>query len=330
MFWTEAAVYTTTEGIDTVAGILLMNDITGYSVEDSRDFNDFLERREVYWDYIEDDLFRLRTCETKVTFYLPDNKQGRDRLASIRESLERLKAEDKDGVYGRLAVDITKIADEDWENNWKQYFKPFTVGNKLAIKPTWENYDAPDERTVLEIDPSSSFGTGSHMTTRLCLEAIEKYVTPDTSTLLDMGCGSGILGIAANLLNPEVDVTAVDIEENSIRIATENAILNRVPESKFHPYCGNVLLDGELLSRVREKKYDVIAANIVSDIIIMMSPMFYDVLAKDGILICSGIISERAKEVEEALIAKGFETVEFTENDGWAAISFRHGSPCRG
>ncbi len=324
MFWTEAAVYTTTEGIDAVAGILLLNDITGYSVEDSRDFNDFLERREVYWDYIEDDLFRLRECETKVTFYLPDNGQGRDRLAAIRESLARLKSEDRDGVFGRLEVDITKIADEDWENNWKQYFKPFTVGEKIAIKPTWESYDNPEGRTILEIDPSSSFGTGSHMTTRLCLEAIEKYVTPDTKTLLDMGCGSGILGIAANLLNPEVDVTAVDIEENSIRIATENAALNRISNEKFHPYCGNVLLDSELLAKVREKKYDIIAANIVSDIIMMMSPMFREVLADDGVLICSGIISERAKEVENALLSKGFETVEFNDNDGWAAIVLRH------
>ena len=324
MFWTEAAVYTTTEGIDAVAGILLLNDITGYSVEDSRDFNDFLERREVYWDYIEDDLFRLRDCETKVTFYLPDNAQGRDRLSEIRKSLARLKSEDKDGVFGRLEVDITKIADEDWENNWKQYFKPFTVGEKIAIKPTWESYGNPEGRTILEIDPSSSFGTGSHMTTRLCLEAIEKYVTPDTKTLLDMGCGSGILGIAANLLNPEVDVTAVDIEENSIRIATENAALNKIPDSKFHPYCGNVLLDSELLANVREKKYDIIAANIVSDIIMMMSPMFREVLTDDGVLICSGIISERAKEVENALLSKGFETVEFNDNDGWAAIVFRH------
>ncbi len=326
MFWTEAAVFTTTEGIDVVAGILLLNDINGYSVEDSKDFIDFIERKEVYWDYIEDDLFKLRECETKVTFYLPDNNQGRERLASIRESLDRLKAEDKDCVFGRLAVDITRIADEDWENNWKQYFKPFTIGQKLAIKPTWEEYDNPENRIVIELDPSSSFGTGSHMTTRLCLEAIEKCVDDKTANLLDMGCGSGILGIGANLINPKLDITAVDIEENSVRIAKENAQLNKLTDDVFHAHCGNVLMDKELYELVCQKKYDVIAANIVSDIIILMAPMFKKVLAKEGTLICSGIITERTDEVESALHKAGFVTKEKNNNDGWAAILLSHPS----
>ena len=324
MFWTEAAVFTTTEGIDVVAGILLLNDVNGYSVEDSKDFNDFLERREIYWDYIEDDLFKLKECETKVTFYLPDNNQGRERLASIREALERLKADDTENIFGRLAVDITKIADEDWENNWKQYFKPFPVGEKLAIKPTWETYENTESRTVIELDPSSSFGTGSHMTTRLCLEAIEKCVDNSTTNLLDMGCGSGILGIAANLLNPDVDITAVDIEENSVRIAKENAEINKLSDEKFHAHCGNVLMDKALYELVCSKKYDVIAANIVSDIIILMAPMFKKVLADKGTLICSGIITERTDEVEEALIKAGFKTVSKQDNNGWAAILLTH------
>lgn len=325
MFWTEATIYTTSDGIEPVAGILLMNDICGYSVVDSKDFNDFLERREIYWDYIEDDLFKLKECETKVTFYLPDNNQGRERLTDIRACLEQLKKDDTDGIFGRLFVEITKIAEEDWENNWKQYFKPFPVGKSLAIKPTWESYDNVESRTVIELDPSSSFGTGSHMTTRLCLEAIEKYTDNDTQYLLDMGCGSGILGIAANLLNPSVDITAVDIEENSVRIAKENALLNKLSDEKFHAYCGNVIFDKQLLDTVCEKKYDVIAANIVSDIIILMAPLFKDVLAQNGRLICSGIITERAKEVEEALHKKGFVTVEAQQNDGWAAIVLGHG-----
>ncbi len=321
MFWTETTVYTTTEGIDSVAGILLMNDITGYSVIDSKDFNDFLEKKEVYWDYIEDELFALRECETQVTFYLPDNAQGRERLAAIRCDLERLKSEDTENIYGRLTVEIGKIADEDWENNWKQYFKPFTIGKNIVIKPTWENYEAKKGQTIIEIDPASSFGSGSHMTTRLCLEAIESLVLSgkNAEKLLDMGCGSGILGIGAYLLAGS-DVTAVDIEENSIRIAKENAKINNLTEDKFHPYCGNVITHKALYDIICENKYNLIAANIVSDIIIVMAPLFRKVLARNGRLIVSGIISERADEVEQALMKHGFIRESFADKEGWAAI----------
>lgn len=321
MFWTETTVYTTTAGIDSVAGILLMNDITGYSVIDSQDFNDFLEKKEVYWDYIEDELFALRECETQVTFYLPDNAQGRQRLAAIRADLERLKSEDTENIYGRLTVEIGKIADEDWENNWKQYFKPFTIGKNIVIKPTWENYEAKSGQTIIEIDPASSFGSGSHMTTRLCLESIENLILSGANAqkLLDMGCGSGILGIGAYLLAGS-DVTAVDIEENSIRIAKENAKINNIPSDKFHPYCGNVINDKALYDTVCKNKYNIIAANIVSDIIIVMAPLFKKVLAEDGRLIVSGIISERAEEVEKALNKYGFTRESFFDKEGWAAI----------
>lgn len=324
MFWTEATVYTTTEGIESVAGILLMNDITGYTVVDAKDFNDFIERREVYWDYIDDELFALKECETKLTFYLPDNAQGRERLAAIRKDLERLKSEDIDGAFGRLTVEIGSIADEDWENNWKQYFKPFGIGKNIVIKPTWENYEKQSGQTIIEIDPASSFGSGSHMTTRLCLECIEKIILEGkkADTLLDMGCGSGILGIGAYLLSGS-DVTAVDIEENSIRIAKENAAINGLPDDKFHPYVGNVITDKELYDTVCSKKYNIIAANIVADIIMVMAPMFKKVLAQNGRLIVSGIISERADEVESHLNKHGFVREEFFDKEGWAAILLR-------
>lgn len=325
MFWTEATVYTTTDGIEPVAGILLMNDITGYSVVDSKDFNDFLERREIYWDYIEDDLFALKECETQVTFYLPDNEQGRARLRAIRADLERLKEQDVGGAFGRLTVEIGKIADEDWENNWKQYFKPFAVGNRIVIKPTWEPYEPSEGQTVLEIDPASSFGSGSHRTTKLCLSCIEDLIDKGrpAKMVLDMGCGSGILGIGAYLL-AGADVTAVDIEENSVRIARENAAINHMPESAFHAYVGNVLTDRALYDTVCEKSYDLIAANIVSDIIILMAPLFKKVLKEDGRLIVSGIISERAFEVETALHKHGLVREDFYDEEGWAAVVLRH------
>lgn len=326
MLWTEAVVHTTTKGIEPVSGILLMNGINGYSVEDSEDFNSFLENKEVYFDYIEDELLKLKDCETTVTFYLPQNSQGAEMLCAIRADIKRLKQSDQTGEFGTLVITGDKtIKDEDWENNWKKYFKPFAVGNSLCIKPSWE--DLPDSlknKTVIEIDPSSSFGTGSHTTTRLCLEKIEKYM-PSQADVLDMGCGSGILGIAAVNLGAN-HVTAVDIDENSTKIARGNYAENRIASDKFDVLYGNILNDQSFYDRVCEKSYDLIAANIVADVIIWMAPVFKKVLKKDGRLIVSGIIASRSKEVTDALCAAGLKLCELSESEEWAAGVLCHDS----
>lgn len=136
-----------------------------------------------------------------MTFYVPENSQGIETIIAVKNELKRLKSEDTENVFGRLEIDSdTKLEEQDWENNWKKYFKPFPVGEKLIIKPSWETLEKDDGRIVIQIDPSSSFGTGSHATTRLCLEKIEQTLSVgnlDGAKVLDMGCGSGILGIAA-------------------------------------------------------------------------------------------------------------------------------------
>lgn len=326
MLWTQAVVHTTTQGIEPVSGILLMNGINGYEVRDSEDFNSFLENKEVYFDYIEDDLLKLKSCETTVTFYLPQNKQGFEMLEAIRNDINHLKLSDKDGLFGTLELSgDTTLEEQDWENNWKQYFKPFPVGETLCVKPSWEAL--PEElknKTVIEIDPSSSFGTGSHTTTKLCLEKIEKYLRKGDS-VLDMGCGSGILGIAASKLGAS-EITAVDIDENSARIAGENYIENRVDKAAYRVLAGNILNDGDFYDIVCDRKYDLIAANIVADVIIWLAPVFKKVLNADGRLIVSGIISQRADEVTKVLEAAGFKVTEFAESSEWAAIVLCHAS----
>lgn len=326
MLWTQAVVHTTTQGIEPVSGILLMNGINGYEVQDSEDFNSFLENKEVYFDYIEDDLLKLKSCETTVTFYLPQNKQGFEMLEEIRSGINQLKLSDRDGLFGTLELSGDKTLEEqDWENNWKQYFKPFPVGENLCIKPSWETL--PEElknKTVIEIDPSSSFGTGSHTTTKLCLEKIEKYLKKSDS-VLDMGCGSGILGIAASKLGAS-KITAVDIDENSARIAGENYIENHVDKSSYRVLAGNILNDKDFYDVVCNQKYDLIAANIVADVIIWLAPVFKKVLESDGRLIVSGIISQRSAEVTDALEKVGFKVIEFAESSEWAAIVLCHAS----
>jgi len=330
MYWIEAVIHTTTEGIDPVSGLLLMNGITGYAVEDSNDFNSFLEGKDVYFDYIEDDLLKLKDCETTVTFYVVENSQGVETLLAVKKAMDKLKEEDKEGKYGTLEVTTDKkIEEQDWENNWKKYFKPFGVGKGLCIKPSWEELPEHLEgKTVIELDPSSSFGTGSHTTTRLCLEMVEKYMDKlcDRNVqVLDMGCGSGILGIAASLLGAEF-ITAVDIDENSARIAGENFAENKIAADKYNVMAGNILNDMDFYNKVCDRKYDLIAANIVADIIIWMAPVFKKVLKEDGYLLVSGIISERSGEVTDALRENGLKIQEFCESQEWAAVVLCHDS----
>ncbi|MBR4627993.1 MAG: 50S ribosomal protein L11 methyltransferase [Ruminococcus sp.] len=317
MEWTEVGIYTTAEGIELLCSKLTDIGIKGFAIRDAADFNEFLENKNGQWDYIDDDLMGLSECETCVTVYLPSNSQGADMLNDIRRTLAEMKAGDPEGVYGRLEAELSSIREEDWANNWKQYFKPIEVGEKLVIKPSWEDYAGDGTRTILEIDPASSFGTGQHHTTRLCLELLEKSITPG-DRLLDMGCGSGILSIGAMLLGAGSAV-AVDIEENSAAAAADNAAKNHIDPSLYKTYFGNVITDADFADSIAEE-YDIITANIVADVLIAMKDYFFRCLRKGGTLIVSGIIEERMDEVINALIAAGFSSPEPNICEGWAAV----------
>ena len=319
MNWTEVSVYTTTEGIEPVCGRMLNIGITsGFSIRDAKDFEEFLDNKNGNWDYIDDDLMNLKSCESCVTVYLPENAQGAEMLAALKSEMEQLKKCDDDKAFGRLAVELANVREEDWANNWKQYFKPIKVGQRLLIKPSWENVDNDDNRKILEIDPASSFGTGQHHTTRLCLELLEKNVH-EGDRMLDLGCGSGILSIGGVLLGAD-NAVAVDIEENSVKIARENIEKNSFDEKTIKAYCGNIICDKSLRDTLGGG-YDIITANIVADVIIAMSGYFGTFLKDNGTLILSGIIVERKDEVLDAVKQKNFTVVEVREKEGWAAVS---------
>ncbi|WP_346705392.1 50S ribosomal protein L11 methyltransferase [uncultured Agathobaculum sp.] len=317
MDWKEVTIYTTTAGIGPVEALLEDQGVEGYVLEDAADFEEFLQDTEIYWDYVDEDLVReKRAQETCLKIYLSDDEAGAKQYASICAALENLKARDEDHAWGRLCTETALTRQEDWEWGWKQYFKPFPVGDTFMIKPSWETVEDAQGRKILEIDPASSFGTGSHDTTQLCMAALEKMVQPG-DTLLDMGTGSGILAIAAAMLGADVK-TVVDIDENCLKTAQENAEKNHVSIGKG--LCGDALRNPQLAEEIGAG-YDIIVANIVADVIIGMAPMFADKLLPGGHLICSGILNERADEVRAALEQNGFAILLHAQSEDWSAFT---------
>ena len=315
MNWTQVDIYTATPAIDLLSVRLQDLGIRGCMVQDAQDFQEFLEQKDGKWDYLEDGLMELASCETCVTVYLPEDAQGAETLAALRTMLAQMKAEDTEHQYGRLEAVCSGIREEDWANNWKQYFKPFPVGNKLYIKPSWEEPTAEAAgRTILEIDPASSFGTGQHHTTRLCLELMESEVQPSTR-LLDLGCGSGILGIGALILGCD-SCLGVDIDPKAPDVVMSNAALNGIGADKMTAWAGDIIADSSLRARIGGG-YQLVLANIVADVIIPLSAVVRQFMAPGAVFICSGIIEHRWPETEAALISNGFEILDHKSEEEW-------------
>ena len=321
MDWLEVTVYTTTQGIEPVSGNLYQLGITGLEIEDEADFHEFLEQNHQYWDYVDDELMQQKAKETCVKAYVSDNASGNEMLLSIRQAMQSLREYDKDGEFGRLEIEIGSLSEEDWANNWKKFFHPMEIGKKIMIKPEWEELSTPNDRLVFNINPGMTFGTGSHYTTQLCIEEMEDFISSDTD-VLDLGCGSGILSVIALMLGAK-SATAVDIDPNCIDIAYANAKRNNVDTSKYEVLSGDVTSDDKLLAHLKEKKYPVVLANIVADVIMAITPTVAECISDDGVFISSGIILDRLDEVKQQLIENGFEINKVSTRKDWACIVSR-------
>ncbi|MDR1754410.1 MAG: 50S ribosomal protein L11 methyltransferase [Eubacterium sp.] len=315
MIFLKIDIFTRSEGIYPICAMLQDIGIEGFDIHDSSDFEDFVQNYKGYFDYIDESLEVLRSSPTYLTVYLADDEQGHAKLLEICKLLKRLSINKE--TFGELRLEKSTVKEEDWENNWKEYYKPFNIGEKLIIKPSWEEINDPNGRLALEIDPAGAFGTGQHASTKLCLEALEKTIKTDFR-MLDIGTGSGILAIAGLLFGAK-NVSIVDISENSVRTALENITRNNFDKSRYSSFCGDICTDKKLVSQIG-KNYDVVVANIVANVIIAMSDIFGGFLAPGGTLIVSGIIDERADEVLSFLNKVGFRIITQLREDGWNAI----------
>lgn len=298
MNWLEVTVHTIPERLEQLCDSLENVGVNGLVINDEATVNDFLDKNRKYWDYVDDEVFDSVRGVCSVQFYLEDSEDG-------KLELERIKT----AVPGDYTTNIVK--NEDWENNWRQYYKPMETGEKLIIVPEWE--DTPEnERVPLRLDPGLIFGTGSHPTTKMCLEELEKY---NVEKVLDLGCGSGILGIAAVLLGAKKAV-GCDIDEKAPKVVMENGVLNNIFEDRLSVYSGDVLNDKWLADKIAGK-YGLVLANIVADVIIALAPNVPKWLDKDGVFICSGIIEGRQFEVKKALAGAGFEIIKERRIEDW-------------
>ena len=311
MKWLALHIDMAPAGLEPVEAALSALGIDGLVIEDEADFRRFLEQNKQYWDYVDEELDRSMTGKCRITFYAEENEEGFGKAAAARIAIAELKKNHPE--YGQLLMTVDGVEDADWENNWKAFYKPMEIGERLLVIPDWEEAD-PQGRVALRMNPGLPFGTGSHATTRLCLTALEREVKAGMR-VLDLGCGSGILSIAALLLGAE-SAFACDIDEKAVGVAYENAALNGIGKDRYAVRAGDVLAD-EGLRREMGGDYDIVAANIVSDVIIALAPAVRGWMKEGGLFLTSGIIDARAGEVREKLEAAGFAVEEAGCSEGW-------------
>lgn len=299
--WTEIKIAVNAQDVEKAGDIANVVVPYGIYIEDYTNLEEVVEEI-AHIDLIDEDLLKKDRNKAFVHIYLEPDVSPSEAVAFLSE---RYTAENIDH-----SIELLDCAEEDWRNNWKKYFNPIPVGEKLLIRPSWrDDYDAGN-RKVLNIDPGLAFGTGGHETTRLCLEMCEKYLKEGDS-VLDVGCGSGILGIATLLLGAESAV-GVDIDETAVRTAVENAQINGVGD-KFTAICGS-------FTEKVEGKYDIVLANIVADAIMFLSEGVQDFMKDDAVYVMSGIIDTRADEVKQS-VSRYFDIIEEHLQGGWACFA---------
>lgn len=305
--WIEIKIVTNSNAIEPVSGIFYGLDVKGVAIEDP---NDILTREQnaLSWDFADTNIFEYGDRAAVVKGYFSQENDIDEVVSYIEEKLKELVDMGIDAGDGKVIT--SAVYEENWSTAWKKYYKTTKLGQKVIIKPLWEEYAAKDDEVIVELDPGMAFGTGTHETTMMCVELLEKHIKPGQK-VFDIGTGSGILAITASKLGAE-SVLAVDLDEVAVKAAQENASYNKVK---------NIEVKHGNLVDVVDGKADVIVANIIADVIILLSKTIRQFMKEDGLFIASGIINDRKNDVLEALANQGLIIQEVREMGEWVAVT---------
>lgn len=314
MKYTKVSLKTTTEAVDFISNLFDEIGLKGIQIEDNIPLSEE-DKKAMYIDILpelpEDDGTAIVS-----SYFDPANFEVPQLQRKIEEGLKELSLFIN---IGEGTLQFSDTDDKDWLNNWKEFFKPFRVADDIIIKPTWEELPEHKEGDlVIEIDPGIAFGTGAHETTKLCILGLRKYITSDTQ-LLDVGCGSGILSIIGLKLGAK-HALGTDIDEHALEATKENIVVNHIAGEQFDLLAGNIISEEEIQQKVGMKKYDVVVANILADIIIPLSGEIMQHMKEDGVFISSGILNTKADEVQDALLKNGFKIIEKNEMGDWVSF----------
>ncbi len=313
MNYYEVKIYTTSEGIEPLSATLIMLGQDTFVTEDKSVLDEFLEKKNTFdWDYVDEDVLGIGDRESNITLYMDVTEDSMHAIDQIRSSVADLKKNDTESRYGRLEVESRLVSDEDWKDLWKQYFKPSKITEHIVVKPSWETYEPGEDEAVIELDPGMAFGTGTHPTTKMCIRFLEHYIESGEDTVLDLGCGSGILSIAAALCGSD-HVRGVDIDADAVGASGENVQKNGLGD-KIE------ILQGDVTEGLGFQA-DIIVANLIADLIIRLSDDITRHLTGKKIFISSGILSEKKEAVTEALEKSGFRVLGLSEEEGWCAVA---------
>ena len=315
MKWNQFRLKTTTEAEDIVSSMLVDLGIEGVQIEDKIPLTQS-DKEQMFVDILPD-MPEDDGC-AYLTFYLDEEVDKHEMLLKVRQELEEMRSYLN---VGDCTIEESQTEDVDWVNNWKQYFHQFYIDDILVI-PSWENVEAKDsDKMVIHIDPGTAFGTGMHETTQLCIRQLKKYVTEDTE-ILDVGCGSGILGMLALKFGAKHSV-GTDMDPCAIDATYENMDNNGISRDQYEVMIGNIIDDKEVQDKVGYEKYDIVAANILADVLVPLTPVIIHQLKKGGIYITSGIIEDKEEVVVEAVKKAGLEVLEVNHQGEWVSVTAR-------
>ena len=318
MQWIELTIKTAPAAIDLVCDRLTVLGFDSFIIDDQEQFHEFLEQNRQYWDYVDEDLEKQMQGLSQIRLYLEQNASVPETVESLKSQLAALRAQYPSVDFGSLDVQLANVKDEDWENNWKRYYQPLPIGERLLVVPEWLHPENPENRVEVLLDPGMIFGTGAHASTQMCMRELERAIQGG-ERVLDLGSGSGILSITAVLLGA-AHATGVDIDPKAEDIARENAAINQIFSDRFTAVTGDVIGDRAMMESLRGH-YDVVLANIVADVIIPLSRVVPEFLQEDSVFICSGILNTRLAEVLAALEQNGLQIISTEQQEDWCRVT---------